>query len=123
MRLFVLSVAAAFAATPALATPALVSSSPAANATVARTAQIRLGFDRALDLKRSRISVVMTAMPGMANHGEMRMTAVTTTLAEDGRTLVTTAKSPFPAGSYRLGYIAVATDRSVAKGEMSFTLD
>ncbi len=116
------SVGAIALATAAQAHPRLVSASPAANATIASTNELKLTFSEALVAPFSGISVLMTDMPGMTMTAPMSVGAVTSTVAADGKTLVGTLKEPLPTGTYTLGWHAVTADTHRVEGSYSFTV-
>ncbi len=110
--------AALVAGTAAQAHPRLVSSMPAANATVAKPAKIELHFNEALVAQFSGVDVVMTDMPGM-KMAPMKVT-VDTSVGADGKTLVVAPKAPLHAGTYKVDWHAVTTDTHRVNGSFSF---
>lgn len=112
--------AALLVAGVAQAHPKLLSSTPAANATVDRTAKIELHFSEKLVPQFSGANLTMTGMPGMASHGPMKMKGLATAVGADGKTLLLTAKTPLPAGDYQLDWHAVAADSHRIKGSYNF---
>ena len=114
--------AAAFAAvslaTPALAHPKLVSSTPAANATVAKPTRITLSYNEKLVAPMSGIELTMTAMPGMASHAPMKVTGFQTSVQD--KTMVVTLPRALPAGTYQVKWHAVAADTHRINGSFSF---
>ncbi len=106
----------------AQAKTALTGSTPAAGASVKRTEQINLSFDAPLAANTAGAELVMTAMPGMANHSPMAIKAFTISLSADGRTLTMTLKKPLPAGSYTLRFSAYDTARERVSGTLDFTV-
>ena len=119
---FALTIASALtvAGTAAQAHPKLVSATPAANATVARTAKIELHFSEALVSQFSGVDLVMTDMPGMKMNSPMKMNGVAVAVGPDGKTLVATLKTPLPAGSYKLDWHAVSADTHRINGSYTF---
>lgn len=113
--------AALFLSAPALAHPKLLSSTPAANASVAAPSQITLTFSEGLMPKLSGGDIVMTGMPGMPNH-HMAVTGVTPSVDADGKTLVLTLARPLPAGSYQVAWHVVSTDTHRVQGNLAFTV-
>lgn len=107
-------------AMPAAAHPRLVTSTPAANATVAQPTQIILAFSEALVAPMSGIELTMTAMPGMANHPRMPIRGFTTKV--EGRTLTAKLPRALPAGTYELKWHAVAADQHRIENTYSFTV-
>lgn len=110
--------AAAFSGA-ALAHPRLVSSSPTANATVAKPAQITLTFSETLVAPLSGIELTMTAMPGMTDHPRMPVRGFATTV--EGKTLTAKLPRPLPAGTYELKWHVVAADQHRIEGLYTFT--
>lgn len=106
----------------ALAHPKLVAASPAAKATVARTATVKLTFSERLMPKLSTATLIMTGMPGMANHPDMKMTGITSAVAADGKSIVLTSAKPLPAGSYRADWVIVGSDTHRITGKHSFSV-
>lgn len=124
MRRFALLVAPALAmlALPgaALAHPKLLSSNPAANTAVAKPTKLMLTFSETLVAPLSGIELVMTGMPGMANHAPMPIKGFTT--AVTGKVLTVTFPRALPAGSYQLKWHAVAGDQHRIEGQYAFTV-
>lgn len=106
----------------AFAHPKLVAATPAANATVERTNMVKLTFSERLMPKLSTATLIMTGMPGMANHPDMKMTGVTSAVAADGKSIVLTSAKPLPAGSYRADWVIVGADTHRITGKHSFSV-
>lgn len=121
MRLPILFAAAFMVATPALAHPKLLSASPAPDAKVGAPARVQMTFSEGLVAKFSGADVVMTAMPGMAGHGPMKVPGEAK-VAGDGKTLVVAFKRPLPKGSYRVDWHVVSVDTHRVTGSYSFTV-
>lgn len=121
MRRLALIAAALVATLPgvALAHPRLVTSSPAANATVAKPKQVVLNFSENVVGPLSGIELTMTAMPGMAGHAPMPIRGFTSRAS--GKTLTVTLPRALPAGTYELKWHAVAADQHRIEGSYSFT--
>ena len=111
--------ALAFAA-PALAHPKLLSSTPAANATVSKPASVTLNFSEPLVAPMSGIELTMTGMPGMAGHSPMKVAGFKT--AVTGKTMVATLPRPLPAGTYALKWHTVGGDTHRIEGNFGFTV-
>lgn len=107
--------------TAALAHPKLLSSTPAANATVSKTKEIKLTFSEKLVPQFTGIDLTMTSMPGMANHA-MKVSGFKTSVSSDGKTLIATLPRPLPAGGYDLKWHAVAADTHRIEGKFSFSV-
>jgi methionine-rich copper-binding protein CopC len=116
---FLVAAAVSLSAGPVLAHPKLASATPAANATVKATKQIELRFSEKLVPAFSGANVVMTSMPGMADHGEMKVGAKAA-VGKDGKSMVITLAKPLAAGDYRVDWYAVAGDTHRIKGSHSF---
>ena len=106
----------------AFAHPKLVAATPAANATVARTNTIKLTFSERLMPKLSSATLIMTGMPNMTNHPDMKMAGVTSTVAADGKSIVLKSAKPLPAGSYRADWVIVGADTHRITGKHSFSV-
>lgn len=104
----------------AMAHPKLVSSSPAADASVARPTEITLNFSETLVGPLSGIELVMTGMPGMAGHKPMPITGFAT--KAEGKTLKVKLPRALPAGSYSLTWHAVAADQHRIQGSYAFNV-
>ncbi len=105
------ALALAGTALPALASTEhveVVSASPAAGSTVAGPRTVTLTFNQALPPSAVGVSIVMTAMPGMANHGEMVIRNFTQGWSADGRTLTLSLRQPLRAGTYDVRWQATA---------------
>lgn len=124
MRRFVFIALASFAASslavPAMAHPKLLSSSPAANASVTKPALITLTFSETLIGPMSGIELTMTGMPGMAKHGPMPIRGFTTKVT--GKVLTVKLPRPLPAGTYLLKWHVVAADQHRIENSYSFTV-
>ena len=103
---------------PALAHPKLVSSTPAANATVSKPTSLSLTFNESLLAPMSGIELTMTAMPGMAGHSPMKVAGFKT--AVTGKTMVATLPRALPAGTYAVKWHAVAGDTHRIEGNYGF---
>ncbi|MHA6848439.1 copper homeostasis periplasmic binding protein CopC [Ralstonia syzygii] len=110
---------AALAASSVFAHAKLVSSTPADKSAGAAPAKIELHFSEALVPQFSGANLVMTAMPGMADHGAMKVTAKVSG-GDDGKTMVITPAQPLVPGAYRVDWRAVASDTHAVSGNVSF---
>jgi len=106
----------------ALAPPALLAhvelaaSTPAAGAQSKAPKTITLTFSQPVAPASASASIVMTAMPGMANHGEMTIRNFTASWSADGKTMTLTLN----AGSYDVRWQAAAADGHAMTGSVSF---
>lgn len=117
-----------FAAALIVAVPQAVSahvqvtaSTPAAGATAERVRTVTLTFSDALDPAQTATEVVMTAMPGVENHGLMYIRNFTPAWSDDKRTLTLTLRQPLRAGSYTVRWQSTGMgDGHRMSGEVSF---
>lgn len=116
-----LAVAAVLASTAAFAHPKLVSSTPADKAEVAAPQKIELKFSENLATQFSGASIVMTGMPGMANHSPMKVAAKVSG-SDDPKTMVITPAQTLTPGSYRVDWRAVSSDTHPINGNIAFTV-
>ena len=114
-------VALAFAAN-AQAHTRLVSSSPAANATVSKPGRVVLTFNERVVANFTGATLVMTAMPGMASHQPMPITGFTSAMSANGKTLTLQMRRALTPGTYQLRWHAVGDDTHRMEGTFSFTV-
>ena len=100
--------------------PKLVSSSPAADAAVAKPTRLTLTFSENLVGPLSGAELVMTGMPGMASHAPMPIKGFTN--STKGSVLTVTLPRALPAGNYLLKWHAVAADQHRIEGQYKFTV-
>ncbi len=105
-----------------LAQARVVSSSPAEGAVVSGPKVLALSFSEALAPATAGVSIVMTAMPGMANHGEMIIRNFTPGWSEDNRKLTLTLRQPLRAGTYEVRWQGAGADGHRVTGKVSFTV-
>lgn len=114
-----IALAATVAAAPAVAHPKLLSSSPAADTTVAPVSSVQLDFSERLVGQFSQLQVAMTDMPGMRMSSPMRMKGETA-LSADGKVLTITFARPLPVGTYKVTYQIVSADTHKIEGGYDF---
>ena len=114
-------VAALVAAAPALAHPKMVSSTPADGSTAKGVKAITLQFSETLVPQFSGFELVMTGMPGMANHAPMKIQGFKVDVAD--KSMTTSLPRALPAGSYELNWHAVAADTHRIQGTVRFTAE
>ncbi|UUL83817.1 copper homeostasis periplasmic binding protein CopC [Sphingomonas qomolangmaensis] len=127
MRMFskltlALALAGVAIAAPAVAHPKLVSATPAADASVKATTRIVLVFSEKLMAPLSGATLIMTGMPGMQNHPDMKMSGVTAKVGADGKSLELVSAKPLPAGSYRIDWHVVGGDTHRITGQHRFNV-
>ena len=122
VRHMIVMASVALCAAPAMAHPRLVAASPAADAAAARTGSVRLTFSERLTPGSSTATLVMTGMPGMASHPDMKMPGVTTAISPDGKVLVITSARPLPAGTSRVDWVVAGADAHRIAGRHAFSI-
>lgn len=110
------------ASDPALAHAKLVSSTPAANATADKPGKVVLVFSEKLMAKFAGAELVMTSMPGMADHQPMKITGFTTAMSADGKTMTLLMKRALSSGSYEVKWFAGGADAHRMEGRFPFTV-
>lgn len=98
----------------------LLSSSPVADATVAKPTKLTLTFSEKFLAPMSGVELVMTGMPGMADHAPMPIKGFTTSVAPDGKTMIVALPRALPAGSYAIKWHIVGADQHRMEGGYSF---
>ncbi len=126
MRNFFLpSVAAAFALllapSIALAHTKLVGSTPSANATVSKVTSINLRFNEKVVASTMKVELVMTGMPGMANHAPMKIPA-SSMMGKDGKSMMLMVKRALVPGTYKVKWSAAGADTHRMGSEFNFTV-
>lgn len=115
------AVALLIAATPALAHPKLLSSTPAAGAQATAPSRVQLVFNERLTAPLSGATIAMTGMGGKA-HPPMAVSGATTKVGPDGKSLIVTLAKPLIAGTYRVDWHVVASDTHRLTGAVDFTV-
>jgi methionine-rich copper-binding protein CopC len=110
----------ALAPSALLAHVELAASTPEAGSAVKAPKAITLTFSQPVDASSAAASIVMTAMPGMANHGEMVIRNFTASWSPDGRTMTLALKKPLQAGTYEVRWQAAAADSHPMSGTVTF---
>jgi methionine-rich copper-binding protein CopC len=100
----------------------LVSSTPAANAKASNVRSLTLTFSEAVVEKLSGVEIVMTGMPGMADHAPMKVSGFKTALGADRKTMTITLPRALPAGAYDLKWHAITADTHRIEGSYSFSV-
>lgn len=99
----------------------LVSSTPTANATVAKPTQIKLNFSDKLVGSSVKTEVLMTGMPGMSNHAPMKM-AHTSQMGKDGKSMTLMLKKALVPGSYTVKWSANGADGHAMGSSFNFNV-
>lgn len=107
---------------PAMAHAKLVSSTPAANGTVDKPGKVVLVFSEKLMAKFAGAELVMTSMPGMADHQPMKISGFTTAMSADGKTMTLLMKRALASGTYEVKWFAGGADAHRMEGSFPFTV-
>ncbi|BCA59846.1 copper homeostasis periplasmic binding protein CopC [Sphingomonas sp. HMP6] len=121
-RAALFAIAAFATSNAALAHTHLIASTPAANASVAKPTAISLSFSETVMPEFSGADVVMTGMPGMANHQPMKLSGLKASWSADGKTLTLVAGRAFPVGSYQVTWHAAGADTHRMQGDFTFSV-
>lgn len=121
-RAFVLAASLAAISAPALAHISIVASTPAAGSTTKAPRVVTLSFSDTMVPASTSISIVMTAMPGMENHGEMSIRNFTQSWSEANRKLTLNLRKPLVAGTYDVRWQSKAADGHKMSGKVSFNV-
>jgi copper resistance protein C len=100
----------------------LVSSSPAANATVAKPGRVVLTFNERVVARFTGVELTMTSMPGMAAHQPMVISGFTSAMSADGKTLTLMMRRALSAGTYQVKWHAVGDDTHRMEGTYTFSV-
>lgn len=110
-------------AVPAAAHTHVVSSTPAAATTASNVRTVSITFNEAFMPALSGLEIVMTGMPGMADHHPaMKIAGVKVAPSADRKTLIATLPRPLAAGTYDINWHAVGADTHRMTGKISFTV-
>jgi methionine-rich copper-binding protein CopC len=116
-----LAAALALMPTAALAHVKLVGSTPAANTATSKVTSVQLKFNEKIALSTVKTELVMTGMPGMANHPPMKI-AATSAMGKDGRSMTLALKRALVPGTYSVKWSAAGADAHRVQGEFRFTV-
>lgn len=117
----ILAAALMLAPTSAFAHVKLVGSTPTANAVVAKATSIQLKFNEKLAASTVKTELVMTGMPGMADHPPMKI-PFTSAIGKDGKSMTLALKRALVPGTYSVKWWAAGTDAHRMTGEFRFTV-
>ena len=110
----------ALAPTALLAHVELTASTPAAGAEAKAPRTVTLTFSKPVNQATAAASIVMTAMPGVQNHGEMVIRNFTAGWSDDGQTMTLNLRQPLRAGTYQVRWQAAAADGHAMSGAVEF---
>ncbi len=114
--------ALAFISGPAMAHSKLVSSTPPANSTVAKPSKIILKFNEKIIGKMTGAELMMTGMPGMADHAPMKIAGFNSQMGTDGKSVTFLLKRPLVPGTYKVSWHTAGADTHHMGGNFSFTV-
>ncbi|ASJ89683.1 copper resistance protein CopC [Porphyrobacter sp. CACIAM 03H1] len=117
-----LALAALAPSAPVMAHVKLTASTPAAGAKAKAPKTVTLTFSEKVDSAKAAAAIVMTAMPGMANHGEMPIRNFTASWSPDGKTMTLSLKQALPKGTYEVRWQAAAGDGHAMSGKVEFVV-
>lgn len=113
----------ALAPSPLLAHVQLTASTPAAGTEAKAPKAVSLTFNLPVDPASAAVSIIMTAMPGMKDHGEMAIRNFTPNWSDDGKTMTLALAKPLPSGSYEVRWQAAAADGHPMSGSVAFEVN
>ena len=90
----------------------LVSSTPAANSTVSKVTSVNLQFNEKIVASTLKTELVMTGMPGMANHAPMKV-PYSSMMGKDGKSAMLMLKRPLSPGTYKVSWSAALLANAV----------
>lgn len=112
--------ATAITPTGVLAHTRVVASTPTEGSTVVPPRVVTLTFSEALLPPTAAASIVMTAMPGMDNHGEMVIRNFTIAWSDSNRTMTLNLRQPLRPGTYEVRWQAAGADGHRMNGTVNF---
>lgn len=83
---------------------------------------ISLSLSESVLDKLSGVEIVMTGMPGMANHEPMKISGTKTVLGGGGKTMTVTLARPLAPGTYNVNWHGVSADTHRGHGSYSFSV-
>jgi methionine-rich copper-binding protein CopC len=83
---------------------------------------VTIAFSQPVDPASAAASIVMTAMPGVENHGEMAIRNFTPSWSADGQTLTLNLRQPLRAGTYEVRWQATAQDGHGVSGVVTINV-
>lgn len=107
----------------ALAHTKLLSSTPAANATVpsANARSINLVFNERVIASTVKVDLVMTAMPGTRDHPPMKV-AFSSMMGKDGKSIMLMPRRALAPGTYQVTWSAAGADTHRMGSQFVFTV-
>ena len=97
----------------------LVGSTPAANSTVSKVTSVNLQFNEKVIASTVKAELVMTGMPGMANHAPMKI-PTTSMMGKGGKSMMLMVKRALVPGTHKVKWSAAGADTHRMGSEFSF---
>ena len=94
---------------------------PTANSTVSKVTSVNLQFNEKIVASTLKTELVMTGMPGMANHAPMKV-PYSSMMGKEGKSAMLMLKRPLTAGTYKVTWSAAGADTHRMGSEFSFTV-
>jgi len=101
----------------------VVASTPGQGAKVSAPKTVVLNFSEALIPPTASVAIVMTAMPGVKNHGEMVIRNFTQSWSDNNRIWTLKLRQPLRTGSYDIRWQAAGADGHRMKGTVNFIVN
>jgi hypothetical protein len=98
----------------------VASSTPAEGAVAKSVKEITLNFNEAMIPATTTTQLVMTAMPGMANHNPMQIKNFTTAWSNGNKTVTLALKTALRAGTYEVRWQGAGDDGHRMNGTVHF---
>src|SRR3546814_20852825 len=102
--------------TAASAHTKLVGSTPAANSTVSKVTSVNLQFNEKVITSTLKTELVMTGMPGMANHAPMKV-PYSSMMGKEGKSAMIMLKRPLTPGTYKVKWSEAGAETKRMGGE------
>lgn len=117
-----LAAAALTLSVPALAHVKIASASPAEGSTANAPKTVVLNFSDSVLPAKTGVQLIMTAMPGHANHGEMPIRNFVPVWSNGNKTLTLNLRQPLRTGTYEARWQSAGADGHKMAGKITFTV-
>ena len=117
-----LAAAALTLSAPALAHVKIASASPAEGSTANAPKSVVLNFSDSLIPAKTGAQLIMTAMPGHANHGEMPIKNFLPAWSNGNKTLTLNLRQPLRTGTYEARWQSTGADGHKMAGKLTFNV-
>lgn len=105
---------------PALAHVKIASASPTEGSTANAPKSVVLNFSDSLIPAKTGVELIMTAMPGHANHGEMPIKNFLPAWSNSNKTLTLNLRQPLRTGTYEARWQSTGGDGHKMAGKLTF---